>query len=288
MPQTADGVKPVCTVVYNDFPLTFTKAQVFVRSNAYTFRGEYTRQAGALAAVTLPEYSFDGENWIREGENNIFRADDGYYIAFPCDQWDVSANPYIYIRLRGETEEQVYYSNVLRYAANNMDIAEDLGGSRGGGTSIVNPPEEPEKPGESGKPEESERPGESGKPEESERPGESEKPEELEKSCESQKSAEPRKLPKQENANEPDVPEKTPEPAEKEYSQTSSETFGWSNPKDGGAPDFAAQAKPDLLPQTESGNMAAGQPGNYGLIVGIVLLSAVVGAVCIFDLVRYL
>ncbi len=208
MPQTADGVKPVCTVVYNDFPLTFTKAEVFVRSNAYTFRGEYTRQAGALAAVTLPEYSFDGENWIREGENNIFRADDGYYIAFPCDQWDVSANPYIYIRLRGETEEQVYYSNVLRYAANNMDIAEDLGGSRGGGTSIVNPPEEPEKPGESGKPEESERPGESGKPEESERPGESEKPEEPEKSCESQKSAEPRKLPKQENANEPDVPEK--------------------------------------------------------------------------------
>jgi len=51
---------------------------------------------------------------------------------------------------------------------------------------------------------------------------------------------------------------------------------------------LAAQAKPDLLQQTESGNMVAGQPGNYGLIVGIVLLSAVVGAVCIFDLVRYL
>lgn len=137
---------PVCTVIYHDYPLTFTRADAFIRTSAYTFRGEYIKQEKALSAVTSPEYSFDGINWIREGENNTLNADSGFYISFPCDQWDTAAHPYIHIRLRAEAGEQIYYSNVLRYAANHLDVEEDLGGSRGGGTNIADPPADPEKP----------------------------------------------------------------------------------------------------------------------------------------------
>lgn len=313
LPQAADGVKPVCTVVYNDFPLTFTSVEALIRGAAYMFRGSFTRQEGALAAVVLPEYSFDGENWIGEGENGTFNADSDFCIAFPCGCWDVSSNPHIYIRLRGEAGQQVYYSNVLRYAANNMDTAEDLGGSRGGGTSIVNPPEEPVSP---------EKPGESGKPEESDSPGEAEKSETPGKPNEPQKPVEPKKPAGQEKVNEPDTQDRAPEsgkpeqPAESEEPVKSeepikSEETGGANIQDKtepsvqapepaetktgkstvtGQPDQeegngAAHAQPaevrsEPLAQTESGHVEAGQTENYGLMVGIVVLSAAAGAVC--------
>lgn len=321
-PQAADGVKPVCTVVYNDFPLTFTKTEALIRGNAYTFRGDYTKQEGALLAVASPEYSFDGENWISEGENSILSADNGFYIAFPCDQWDASAHPYIYIRLRGDTEEQVYYSNVLRYAANNMDVAEDLGGSRGGGTAIVNPPDdsgEPELPGESEapeKPNESEKPGESeasGKPNEPEKPAESEK---TEKSNESDKTeTEAPKKPTEPNQSE--QPQKAPEFAVEQFLSTAAsgqpeqknesenktkqaqfpEEVITAEDTGSSAPDFAAQEMPvdtetnadlasnvqsEFSAENKSGNMMAGQTQNYGLMVGIVVLSAAAGGACFF------
>lgn len=143
-PKACSNENPVCTVVYHDYPLTFTRAEAFIRKSAYTFRGEYIKQEKALTAAASPEYSFDGQNWIREGENNTLSADNGFYISFPCDQWDTATHPYIHIRLRADTGNQTYYSNVLRYSANNLDIEEDLGGSRGGGTAVVNPPETPD------------------------------------------------------------------------------------------------------------------------------------------------
>lgn len=144
--QAQSHENPVCTVVYHDYPLTFTRADAFIRQSAYTFRGEYIKQEEMLAASTSPEYSFDGINWIQEGEHNTLSADAGFYISFPTDQWDTSAYPYIHIRLRAETGEDVYYSNVLRYAADRLNMEEDLGGSRGGGTNIVDPPADPEEP----------------------------------------------------------------------------------------------------------------------------------------------
>lgn len=157
-PQAASNKKPVCTIVYHDYPLTFTNTEAFIRCNAYTFQGGFTRQEEMLSAETSPEYSFDGETWIDEKEDSILKADNGYYIAFPCDQWDTSAYPYLYIRLRAETKEQKYYSNILRYAADHLDTGEDLGGSRGGGTAVVNPPQDPEKIDTAIHPEASEKP----------------------------------------------------------------------------------------------------------------------------------
>lgn len=170
---------PVCTVVYHDYPLTFTRADAFIRTGAYTFRGEYIKQEESLSAVTSPEYSFDGTNWISEGDHNTLSANSGFYISFPCDQWDTVAHPYVHIRLRAEAGEQVYYSNVLRYAADHLDVEEDLGGSRGGGTNIVDPPaepEEPKKPTESNQPTKPSKPAQPTKPDKPNQPKEPNQP----------------------------------------------------------------------------------------------------------------
>ena len=50
----------------------------------------------------------------------------------------------IYIRLQWNNNGTEYFSNVLCYAADDLDSEEDIGGSRGGGTSITNPPDEPQ------------------------------------------------------------------------------------------------------------------------------------------------
>lgn len=306
--QAAAGVRAACTVIYNDFPLTFTNAEAFIRSHACTFRGNYTKQEGALCAAVSPEYSFDGENWIGEGEDNTLSADSSFYISFPGDQWDVAAYPYAYIRLRGETEGKLYYSNVLRYAANNLDVAEDLGGSRGGGTAIVDPPGEPEKP------EESAKPNESLEPEEPIIPGE------------------PHPPLTQQNANEPNANDKAAESGKTEQTRRMLEfeaeerknasiaTLDWQyhrggngNGPDGhsqSAGDTAAKvtagsstrdlamhdtpadremnaaveacAQPEFSVRNDSVSMAAGTGSNYGLLVGIVVLSVAFGAVCFF------
>lgn len=179
---------PVCTVVYHDYPLTFTRADAFIRTGAYTFRGEYIKQEEALSAVTSPEYSFDGTNWISEGDHNTLNADNGFYISFPCNQWDTAVHPYIHIRLRAQTGEQVYYSNVLRYAANHLDVEEDLGGSRGGGTNIVDPPaepEEPKNPTESNQPTKPNKPAQPAKPDKPNQPTEPTAPDSSTKPTES-------------------------------------------------------------------------------------------------------
>ncbi len=136
-------VPPVCTVVYNDYPLTFTRVDAFIRGNGYYFQGDYTKPQGQLPLTVTEEYSFDGTSWIESQKKTVTSEKEGFRIYFPCDNWDKAQNPYVYIRLRGEKDDTTYLSNVLRYAAYNMESAEDIGGSRGGGTSIVDPPDDP-------------------------------------------------------------------------------------------------------------------------------------------------
>ena len=99
----------------------------------------------------------------------------GFSISFPCSQWDTAQYSYIYIRLRGEKENKKYYSNVLRYAAYNMEAAEDLGDSLGGDTSIVNPPENPEEDS-TDKPSGDQKPSDNPKPSEDQKPSNDNKP----------------------------------------------------------------------------------------------------------------
>lgn len=141
--QAVFEVPPVCTVVYNDYPLTFAEVSAFMRDTVYYFQGGYTKPKGAFPLDVTAEYSFDNTSWI-EGEKRTVTDDrEGFQIYFSRDEWDKVQNPYIYIRLQGKKDGKTYFSNVLQYQANNMAVAEDLGGNRGGGTSIVNPPDEP-------------------------------------------------------------------------------------------------------------------------------------------------
>lgn len=148
--QAVFEVPPVCTVVYNDYPLTFTEVSAFMRDTVYYFQGDYTKPKGAFPLDVTAEYSFDNTSWI-EGEKRTVTDDrEGFQIYFSRDEWDKVQNPYIYIRLQGKKDDKTYFSNVLQYQANNMAVAEDLGGNRGGGTSIVNPPDEPKDEDSSG------------------------------------------------------------------------------------------------------------------------------------------
>ena len=141
----AASAEPVqCTVVYNDYPLTFTDVKASVISDRYTFQGGYTKPEKALPITVISEYSFDGENWLTYEETNVTNTYIGFFIAFKLEQRDRAAHPNIYIRLQWNDNGTPYFSNVLCYAADDLESVEDIGGSRGGGTSITNPPDEPQ------------------------------------------------------------------------------------------------------------------------------------------------
>ena len=146
----AAGRLPVCTVVYNDFPLTFTKVRASAGKNHFIFHIEYVKPEALLPVTIAVEYSFDGENWLLYEEKNVSSVNDIFSLGLMEDQWNIAAYPYLYLRLQCEKEGVRYFSNVLRYAADNLKEAVDQGGGRGGGTSIVNPSEKPEEnPGSS-------------------------------------------------------------------------------------------------------------------------------------------
>ena len=137
-----------CTVVYNDYPLTFTGVNAVARGCLYTFQGGFTVPEENLPFTIRAEYSFDGQNWMLFEEQRVTTADAGFYIACKREQDDEGSPFNIYIRLQWNNNGTEYFSNVLCYAADNLDSEEDIGGSRGGGTSITNPPDEPqEEPG---------------------------------------------------------------------------------------------------------------------------------------------
>lgn len=136
---------PLCTVVYNDYPLTFTEVRASMTDSMYLFVGWYTKQENVMPVTLVSEYSFDAADWFTDEVKPISDSENFFMIAFPVEQCSAEAHSDIYIRLRCESNGTEYLSNVLRYAANNLDDAEDIGGSRGGGTSITNPPDNPQK-----------------------------------------------------------------------------------------------------------------------------------------------
>ncbi|MDE7231939.1 MAG: hypothetical protein K2N37_02525, partial [Lachnospiraceae bacterium] len=142
----AASAKPVqCTAVYNDCPLTFTDVQASIIGGRYTFQGGYTKPEEALPITVMSEYSFDGESWFTYEEKRVTDINIGFFIAFKLEQHDRAAHSNIYIRLQWNDNGTRYFSNVLCYAADNLESVEDIGGSRGGGTSIINLPDEPQK-----------------------------------------------------------------------------------------------------------------------------------------------
>lgn len=144
----AESAEPVrCAVVYNDYPLTFTNVSASVSSYCYTFQGGFTAPEESLPFTVAAEYSFDGENWIvYEGEQRATNTNSGFRIDIPMqsEQCCAAASSKIYIRLQWNDNGTRYFSNVLCYAADNVEQMDDIGGSRGGGTSIINPPDVPQ------------------------------------------------------------------------------------------------------------------------------------------------
>lgn len=140
----AASAEPVrCTVVYNDYPLTFAEVHASVNGNGYIFTGWYTKPEEEASYTLLSEYSFDAENWLVSNEAVVDGTYADFVIVVDERQSERAAHPYIYIRLQRNDNGTRYFSNVLCYAAEDLDCVEDIGGSRGGGTSIVDPPEEP-------------------------------------------------------------------------------------------------------------------------------------------------
>ena len=135
----------LCTVAYSDYPLTFTDVNASVCGSIYMFRGWYTKQGGYSPGNVISEYSFDGENWLMCEETNVTGTYDGFVIALDSEQCGMAAHSNIYIRLQWKDNENRYFSNVLCYATDDLERVEDIGGSRGGGTAIINPPESPQK-----------------------------------------------------------------------------------------------------------------------------------------------
>ncbi|MBD5524605.1 MAG: hypothetical protein HDR04_09320 [Lachnospiraceae bacterium] len=142
--QAASAEPALCTVAYNDYPLTFLEVTATDDGTRYTFRGGYTKPEEALPITVISEYSFDGENWIVYDETNVKDVEAGFFIGFRSEECDRTAYSNIYIRLQWNDSGTRYFSNVLCYAADNLENVEDIGGSRGGGTSIINLPEDPQ------------------------------------------------------------------------------------------------------------------------------------------------
>lgn len=143
-PDAAFLEAPICTVAYHDYPLTFLNVRGSASRGFYSFRGGYTKPEEYLPITLVSEYSFDEKNWIIKDESIVSDPLGDFYIAFKYEEWDTTQYPYVHIRLRFHHDGVDYYSNVLRFAADNLDVAEDRGGNRGGGTSIVNPPDAPQ------------------------------------------------------------------------------------------------------------------------------------------------
>ena len=142
--QAASAEPALCTVAYNDYPLTFLEVVATDDGTRYTFRGGYTKPEEALPITVISEYSFDGENWIVYDEEHVTDIEAGFFIGFRSEECDRAAYSNIYIRLQWNDNGTRYFSNVLCYAADNLEHVEDIGGSRGGGTSIINLPEDPQ------------------------------------------------------------------------------------------------------------------------------------------------
>ncbi len=137
---------PVCTVAYNDYPLTFTRVDAMLSCSVYFFKGEYITLLDQGSERAVLEYSFDMENWNFH-EDSAFLDNDGMFEFYiPQEEWDVQMDPYVYIRLCQNDNGMQHYSNVLRYEAADLSRVLDVGGTRGGGTGIITVPRPPLEP----------------------------------------------------------------------------------------------------------------------------------------------
>lgn len=147
-PGFAHDSAPVCTVVYDDFPLTFLNVKAKKREGgwgeSYLFIGTFSIPEDRLPITITQDYSLDGENWTVCEEKEIEDPDGTFGISFSVGTTEMQRFPDLFIRLSWDDGGTVYYSNVLRFARDNLEESEDHGGNRGGGTDIVNPPESPE------------------------------------------------------------------------------------------------------------------------------------------------
>ena len=120
--QTAPG----CTVVYDDFPLTFLEVKAVkmegTYGDTYRLRGTFSKPEDRLPITVAQDFSIT----LFAGTEDLER-----YSAF-------------FIRLSWNDDGNMYYSNVLGFAMDSLEVNEEPGGNRGGGTDIVDPPKQPE------------------------------------------------------------------------------------------------------------------------------------------------
>ena len=141
-----NNIVPVCTVVYDDHPITFTGITAEKTPRNYVLlHCKFINHAPPNTVIT-PEYSFDGETWeVFEYQEiisdtrlvYIFNASDA--SDDHCITWDTSVNPNIYISLSYTDGERNQYSNTIQFSYENLDEVNDSGGSRGGGEDIIPP-----------------------------------------------------------------------------------------------------------------------------------------------------
>lgn len=143
----ASADKPVCTIIYNDYPLTFTDVSASAGNGVYSFKGSYTRPEECIPMTIATEYSFDGDNWFVDEERTVSDVNEpaNFFIGVQDKTRSAGTHAHVYIRLRGEHNGICYLSNVLRYDTDDLAKTEEIGGGRGGGISVVNPPDAPEK-----------------------------------------------------------------------------------------------------------------------------------------------
>ncbi len=138
---------PCCTVAFNDFPLTFLEVSARKTQgrfgDAYRFTGGFSKPEGRLPITVAQEYSFDGVDWVACPETTATAPNSGFSISPFVAADDLERVSDIFIRLHWEDAGTVYYSNVLRFAADSLLANEEPGGNRGGGTDLVDPPKPP-------------------------------------------------------------------------------------------------------------------------------------------------
>lgn len=139
---------PECTVIYDDFPLTFLEVNVYKiegrYGDSYRFTGEFSVPENRLPITIAQEYSFDGENWFLDQESMDTIVKNTFSISPFVKKEDRESCPKIFIRLSWNDNGTVYYSNVLSFATDSLAANEEPGGNRGGGTDIIDPPKQPE------------------------------------------------------------------------------------------------------------------------------------------------
>ena len=136
--------KPVITVAYDDYPITFKDIRVEKNpKDLIVIKCNYTNPILEDANV-ISEYSFDGKNWknFESSEAQVYAS--YVYLFNAGDQvfddvisWDTKVNPYIYISLYYNDGHTNQYSNTIQISYNNLQDVNDIGGGRGGGEVII-------------------------------------------------------------------------------------------------------------------------------------------------------